>query len=150
MRNEIIPYVSNDHDKLVNIWYRAVRRTHTFLTEADIQFYHDMVRNGILEEVEIWMELNEDKEPTGFIGLDGAKIEMLFVDPQYHGKGIGTRLIKHAEKIKGHNLQVDVNEQNEGAYVFYKHYGFVQTGRSELDGSGRPYPLLHLELKEKN
>jgi len=90
MPNEIVPYSAKDHDKLVNIWYHAVCRTHTFLTDADIQFYHDMVRNGILEEVEIWMELNEDKEPVGFIGLDGSKIEMLFVDPQYHGKGIGT------------------------------------------------------------
>ncbi|MFM9282132.1 acetyltransferase [Paenibacillus jiagnxiensis] len=147
MENEIIPYSAKYHDKLVDIWYRAVCRTHTFLTDEDIHFYHEMVRNGILEEVEIWMELNEAKEPAGFIGLDESKIEMLFVDPGFHGKGIGTRLIKHAEKIKGPNLQVDVNEQNEGAYAFYKRYGFVLTGRSELDGSGRPFPLLHLELK---
>ncbi|MFG0216780.1 acetyltransferase, partial [Brevibacillus porteri] len=26
-------------------------------------------------------------------------------------------------------------------------YGFVQTGRSELDGSGKPFPLLHLDLQ---
>ncbi|MFB5675620.1 acetyltransferase [Paenibacillus terreus] len=147
MRNEIVPYSANDRDKLVDIWYKAVRCTHTFLTDADIHFYHEMIRNGILEEVEIWMELNEVREPTGFIGLDGSKIEMLFVDPGFHGKGIGTRLIKHAEKIKGPNLKVDVNEQNEGAYAFYKRYGFVLTGRSELDSSGRPFPLLHLELK---
>jgi len=147
MRNEIVPYSDKDHDKLVDIWHEAVRRTHDFLTDADIQFYHDMVRNGALREVEIWVALNENEEPAGFIGLDGTKIEMLFVDPQYHGKGIGTRLIRHAENIKGRNLQVDVNEQNEGAYAFYKRYGFVRTGRSELDGSGRPFPLLHLELR---
>lgn len=93
------------------------------------------------------MEVNERKEPIGFIGLVGTKIEMLFVDPYYHGKGTGSRLIKHAEKRHGSNLQVDVNEQNEGAHGFYSRYGFVQTGRSELDGSGRPFPLIHLELK---
>ncbi|MGN7764918.1 acetyltransferase [Paenibacillus sp. 22594] len=147
MLNKIVPYEENYHDNLIDIWYKAVCRTHTFLTNEDIEFYHQMLQNGALNEVEIWLELNENEEPTGFIGLDGTKIEMLFVDPKYHGRGIGSRLIKHAEKLKGSNLQVDVNEQNDGAYTFYKRFGFVQIGRSELDSSGRPFPLLHLVIK---
>ncbi|WP_028550268.1 acetyltransferase [Paenibacillus sp. UNC451MF] len=148
MLNEIVPYQEKDHDRLVDIWYKAVRLTHTFLSEEDIQFYHHIVRTEALQGVEIWMETNQSNVPTGFIGLDGTKIEMLFVDPNYHGQGVGTRLIKHAEQIKGSCLLVDVNEQNKGATAFYKRYGFVQTGRSELDGTGRPFPLLHLELKK--
>ncbi|MGO4696113.1 acetyltransferase [Paenibacillus sp. 2TAB26] len=147
MINKIVPYQENDHDKLVDIWYQAVRHTHTFLTDKDIAFYHQMLQNGALKEVEIWVEVNENKVPTGFIGLDGTKIEMLFVHPDNHGRGIGSRLIKHAEALKGSSLQVDVNEQNEGAFTFYKRYGFVQQGRSELDSSGRPFPILHLVLK---
>lgn len=143
----IVAYQEKDHDRLVDIWYKAVVHTHTFLTDKDIQFYHEMVKNGALKEVEIWVEINENAEPTGFIGLNETKIEMLFVDPEYHGKGIGSRLIHHAIKIKGRNLQVDVNEQNDGAYAFYKRLGFVQVGRSELDNSGQSFPLLHLELK---
>jgi putative acetyltransferase len=146
MRNEIIPYRETDHDRLVEIWHRAVRQTHHFLTEEDIEFYRQLVQGGALREVEIWVALNDTEQPAGFIGLDGTKIEMLFVDPDDHGKGIGSRLIKHTECLKGSRLQVDVNEQNDGACAFYKRYGFVQTGRSELDGSGRPFPLLHLEL----
>ncbi|NOU98755.1 GNAT family N-acetyltransferase [Paenibacillus planticolens] len=147
MLNKIVPYQEHFHDKLIDIWYQAVCQTHTFLTDEDIEFYHQMLQNGALKQVEIWLELNENEEPAGFIGLDGTKIEMLFVDPKYHGKGIGSRLIKHIENIKGSNLQVDVNEQNDGAFAFYKRIGFVQVGRSELDSSGRPFPLLHLVLK---
>ncbi|WP_282940023.1 acetyltransferase [Paenibacillus sp. RC67] len=147
MLNKIVPYREKDHDKLVDIWYRAVRLTHTFLTEEDIEFFHHLVQTEALTGVEIWMEINENEVPTGFIGLDESKIEMLFVDPNYHGQGIGTRLIKHAENLKGSHLKVDVNEQNEGAHAFYQRYGFVQTGRSELDGTGRPFPILHLELE---
>ncbi|WP_058303222.1 acetyltransferase [Gorillibacterium timonense] len=147
MSSEIVLDQEKDHDALVEIWHKAVVQTHTFLSEEDIHFYHQVVQNGALNEVEIWVELNDEKEPTGFIGLDGKKIEMLFVDPDYHGLGIGRRLIGQAEKVKGSHLQVDVNEQNEGACAFYKRLGFVQTGRSELDGSGRPFPLLHLEYK---
>ncbi|GIP22622.1 acetyltransferase [Paenibacillus sp. J22TS3] len=147
MSKEITPYHDNDHDTLVDIWYRAVCLTHTFLTETDIHFYRDIVQNGALREVEIWVSRNENKEPTGFIGLVGTKIEMLFVDPEYHGMGIGSRLITYAQKLKGDTLQVDVNEQNDGACAFYKRFGFVQIGRSELDGSGKPFPLLHLEYR---
>lgn len=145
--DEITPFHENDHDIVVDIWYRAVSLTHTFLTETDIQFYREIVQNGALREVEIWVRRNENKEPVGFIGLDGTKIEMLFVDPEYHGTGIGKRLIKHAKKLKGSTLQVDVNEQNDGACAFYKRLGFVQIGRSELDSSGKPFPLLHLECR---
>ncbi|CAI6083253.1 acetyltransferase [Cohnella sp. JJ-181] len=147
MRNPIVPYQEAYHDRLIEIWYRAVRRTHAFLKDEDIQFYRGMLESGALREVEIWVELDEDRQPAGFIGLDGAKIEMLFVDPPAHGRGIGRRLIAHAESLKGSDLQVDVNEQNEGAYAFYRRLGFERVGRSELDGSGRPFPLLHLALK---
>ncbi|UNK16968.1 acetyltransferase [Paenibacillus sp. N3/727] len=147
MDNKIVSYEQNYHEKLVDIWYRAVVLTHTFLSEKDIQFYHHIVQNEALHEVEIWVEVNGNNEPIGFIGLNGTKIEMLFIDPDYHGQGTGSRLIKNTEKLKGSHLKVDVNEQNEGACAFYKRYGFVQTGRSELDGTGRPFPLLHLELK---
>ncbi|WP_276356093.1 acetyltransferase [Cohnella caldifontis] len=147
MQLEITPFQESDHDRLVDIWYRAVTRTHAFLAESDIRFYRDIVQNGALREVEVWVGRGENQTPAGFIGLAGTKIEMLFVDPQYHGKGIGSRLIQHARKTKGDHLQVDVNEQNDGACAFYKRLGFVQVGRSELDGSGKPFPLLHLACK---
>ena len=38
----------------------------------------------------------------------------------------------------------DVNEQNLQAVGFYEHLGFVPIGRSERDGQGRAYPLIHL------
>ncbi|OXL84421.1 GNAT family acetyltransferase [Paenibacillus sp. SSG-1] len=144
---QITAYLEEDHDYLVELWYRAVRETHTFLTEADIAFYRRIVDEQALKHVEVWVEKDDSGVPLGFIGLDGSMVEMLFVDPDRHGQGIGTRLLRYAEQLKGSRLRVDVNEQNDGAYAFYQRYGFVRTGRSELDGSGRPFPLLHLELK---
>jgi putative acetyltransferase len=45
-------------------------------------------------------------------------------------------------------MTTDVNEQNGQAVGFYKRMGFTATGRSPLDGQGRPYPLLHLKHGE--
>jgi putative acetyltransferase len=72
---------------------------------------------------------------------------MLFVDEHFQGQGVGRFLVHQTMKMKGNELRVDVNEQNEDAARFYAKMGFVQTGRSELDSSGNPFPLLHLEMK---
>jgi len=39
---------------------------------------------------------------------------------------------------------VDVNEQNEQAVAFYRRLGLEVEGRSEVDGMGKPFPLLHM------
>ncbi len=73
----------------------------------------------------------------------GHRVEMLFVDPALHGRGIGRALLDAV----GRGLPVvelDVNEQNPGALAFYRALGFEVTGRSETDDQGRPFPLLHL------
>ena len=46
-------------------------------------------------------------------------------------------------------VYVDVNEQNEQAYGFYRHLGFKVIGRDATDASGEPYPILHLKIKRK-
>ncbi|GAA1824466.1 GNAT family N-acetyltransferase [Nesterenkonia flava] len=72
---------------------------------------------------------------------------MLFVHEQARGQGLGTALTDYV--IKHHAVsEVDVNEQNPQAVGFYLSRGFQQVGRSEMDGSDLPYPLLHLRLPE--
>lgn len=68
---------------------------------------------------------------------------MLFIDAASRGKGAGKQLLTYAiEKL--HANEVDVNEQNPQGVAFYKHMGFMQTCRSEVDGQGKPFPLLHM------
>ena len=40
--------------------------------------------------------------------------------------------------------KVDVNEQNYQAVGFYEKLGFRKAGRSEKDGSGKDYPIIHM------
>jgi putative acetyltransferase len=40
-------------------------------------------------------------------------------------------------------LELDANEES-GAVDFYRRLGFEVVGRSEVDGAGRPYPLIHM------
>jgi len=50
--------------------------------------------------------------------------------------------------IKDFNIRsVDVNKDNENAKMFYLKNGFTIISEEPTDSSGRPYPILHLELK---
>ena len=140
---KIRPHTERDTARLIDIWLAAVRATHHFLTEEDIQFFLPKLRDQYIPALEVYVAEGDDDQLLGFAGLDGANLEMLFIDPLQHGRGIGKQMVDHAVSLKG-RLKVDVNEQNPGALTFYLKCGFTQVGRSELDGSGKPFPLLHL------
>ena len=58
--------------------------------------------------------------------------------------GYGKALVDYA--VNECNIyKVDVNEDNEQAYKFYLHMGYKVIGRDELDPSGKPFPILHLQ-----
>ncbi|MCA1857595.1 acetyltransferase [Massilia oculi] len=133
----------DDSAVLAAIWRASVRATHDFLSEQDFQEIELLVSRDYLPATPVWVALDADGRPRGFMGLSGAHVDALFIDPACRGQGIGRRLLAHAEALAG-RLSVDVNEQNTGALGFYRHLGFHPTGRSPCDDAGRPYPLLHL------
>jgi putative acetyltransferase len=137
------PSNPSDLPFLFDIWHAAVRATHRFLTEQDIAFYAEQVRDTYLPSCRFRVAVGGDDRPRGFLGMTGSKIDALFIDPAHHGQGIGRALVDYAASLSD-RLTVDVNEQNEGACAFYRKLGFRQVGRSELDDSGRPFPILHL------
>jgi hypothetical protein len=136
-----------DYDEILEVWEASVRHTHHFLTEEHIQFYKPLVRNHYLPAVELYIIRDAGRKIVAFMGLSDELIEMLFVYPGEQGKGYGKRLLEYATQKKQLD-KVDVNEQNEKALSFYLHMGFQIIGRDETDGMGKPYPILHLQLKE--
>lgn len=122
-----------------------MRATHHFLPESYINALRPLLLNDFLPQVQLRCTRNSLGEPTGFIGLSDDKVEMLFIDDTCRGLGLGRALMDYAVKEVGIRL-IDVNEQNPDALAFYQRYGFSVKDRSELDGMGKPYPLLHLAL----
>ncbi|WP_454877714.1 acetyltransferase [Serratia inhibens] len=139
---------AEDNAQLAEIWQRSVRATHHFLTEDNIAQLFPLVLNHYLPAVDVWVAEDRPGHPCGFIGLSGNKVEMLFIDAEQRGKGVGKALLAHAETLHD-ELLLDVNEQNPRASGFYRHYGFEITGRSALDGQGNPFPLLHMKLDKR-
>ena len=135
------PAVPADAPALVAVWRRAVLATHDFLAPGDVDRYEGVVRAG-LPHLTVTVAERRGRV-RGFVAVEGDRVEMLFVDPDAHGGGVGSALLRHATAGRA-VVDLDVNEQNPGARAFYARRGFVEVGRSPLDGDGRPYPLLHL------
>lgn len=127
---------------LVAIWRRAVDATHHFLSAEDRRSI-DAEVCAFLPHAPVTVAVDEHDHPRGFMLIDGTHMEALFIDPVVRGTGVGRQLVQHGLSLHG-ALSTDVNVQNAQAVGFYQRMGFVETGRSELDSQGRPYPLIHL------
>ncbi|MDH6355203.1 putative acetyltransferase [Dysgonomonas sp. PH5-45] len=133
----------NDYPRLQQIWENAVRNTHDFLEPNDFEYYKSQLP-VYFKHVDLYAYKDESGEARGFLGISVDRIEMLFVEDSLRGTGIGKTLVQFAVSDLG-ACKVDVNEQNKQAVGFYLHLGFKTMGRSEFDGDGRHYPLLHME-----
>lgn len=133
----------DEGERAIQIWRRAVDATHDFLSREDRQAIDAMVCD-FLPQVPLWFAVDANDEPLAFMFIDGGHMEALFVDPAHRGTGMGALLVRHGLSLHP-TMTTDVNEQNAQAVDFYEKMGFRRTGRSALDGQGRPYPIIHLE-----
>lgn len=139
------PMTPEFYPTAVDIWARAVKATHHFLTEEDFNALHEEIPSYFAQvDAQLWYD---GDALIGFSGIYDQSLEMLFIDPVHFKKGYGTQIIQRLFEDK-HITTVDVNEDNPNAVKFYHKQGFEQVSRSETDGEGRPYPILHLALPE--
>ena len=129
-------------EELTALWRQSVAQTHTFLMGKDIDEIENYVPQA-LKEVEHLVVAQNNGDYLGFMGIEKHRLEMLFLAPQYIGKGVGRKLIEYG--IEQYQInEVTVNEQNPNAIGFYEHLGFKTYKRTEFDEQGRPFPLLYM------
>jgi putative acetyltransferase len=133
-----------DYPAIIELWELSVRASHLFLPQDYLQTIKNLLPS-ILPTVKLFIHLDSDQKTiTGFLGVSEEKIEMLFIHPDKKRQGIGRMLNKFAiDQLN--TCKVDVNEQNEQAVAFYKRLGYKVVGRTEVDGLGKPFPILQME-----
>ncbi len=141
--------VENREDKLINnlvlLWENFVKSTHLFLSTEEIDNIKKYVPNA-LNMVSHLIALYENDEIVGFMGIEGNKLEMLFIKSTDLKRGYGSKLLEYGIKKYKVNC-LTVNEQNPNAISFYERFGFVTYKRSKLDEQGNSYPILYMKCK---
>ena len=132
-------------EQLLEVWERSVRATHLFLSAGEIAEIKTYVPQALREVPHLIVAWEAEGIPVGFMGVDGQKLEMLFLAPEERGKGLGRELVQYGME-RFDIREVTVNEQNPQARGFYERMGFCVCQRSELDEQGRPYPILKMRL----
>lgn len=132
-------------DRLLEVWERSVRATHTFLSGGEVEAIKAYVPQALREVPRLIVGEDERGVPIGFLGADGQRLEMLFLLPQARGKGLGRALLQYGMDRYGLR-ELAVNEQNPQARGFYERMGFRVYRRTETDEQGGPYPLLYMRL----
>ena len=132
-------------DQLLEVWERSVRATHLFLSAGEIAEIKTYVPQALREVPHLIVAWEAEGIPVGFMGVDGQKLEMLFLAPEERGKGLGRELVQYGME-RFDIREVTVNEQNPQARGFYERMGFCVCQRSELDEQGRPYPILTMRI----
>ena len=132
-------------NKLLDIWEDSVKATHLFLSREEITKIKKYVPQALKEVSHLIIIENENDVPIAFMGIEGKKLEMLFIKNNERKKGLGKQLLNYG--IEKYNInELVVNEQNPNAKEFYEHLGFEVYRRSEIDEQGNPYPILYMKL----
>jgi len=142
----IKPYQEAYRNQLLDVWENSVLATHHFLDKKDFETIKEIVGGLDFEEFSVFCLVDETDQVLGFLGMMEKKLEMLFLDPKWIGKGLGKVLVNFALDSCD-CCEVDVNEQNIPGRIFYEKAGFEVIHRSEKDGAGMDYPILHMKLK---
>jgi putative acetyltransferase len=137
----------DEYPALLDVWESSVRATHHFLKKGDIEILKKIIlEKNVFSHVNLTCARDINNNIVGIMGVSQDNLAMLFIDSRFIGQGIGKLLLLHA--ITNLNItKVDVNEQNEQALKFYAHFGFKVISRSELDETGKPYPILHMQIQ---
>ena len=128
-------------EALLDVWERSVRATHLFLTDSEVRRIKGYVPQA-LAGVE-HLVVAEAGKAIAFMGVQGDRLEMLFVAPEERGRGVGRKLLQLGFERYG-VAEVTVNEQNPQAVGFYERMGFKTYKRTDFDEEGGPYPLLYM------
>ena len=131
---DVRPYHPSDLSALLSTWEAASRLAHPFMTDAFISEQRVAVAEKYLPNTVTDIAVADGKI-VGFISMLGNEVGAIFVDPSFHGKGVGRALMDIPAAIH-ETLEVEVFEKNTVGRPFYERYGFKEISRYTFEPLG--------------
>ena len=115
-------YENSDLDDVLSSWEKSTRLAHPFMSDEFIAQEKINVAEIYIPNTDTWV-VEIDGKVEGFIALIGNEVGAIFLQPEYHGKGVGKTLMDKAQELHG-DLEVEVFKENSIGRKFYSSYGF--------------------------
>lgn len=131
---QIRQYTDDDLKTVISSWENASKVAHPFLEEDFLAQERINIAELYLPNAETWVA-DMDGKVIGFIALIGNEVGAIFLQPSYHGRGIGKALMDKAQELRG-SLEVEVFAKNSIGRKFYSNYGFEKIEEKVHDKTG--------------
>ena len=128
-------YQSADLEGVLEAWEVATRLAHQFMSDEFIAQERINVANIYIPNTDTWVA-DLDGQVQGFIALMGNEVGAIFLQPNYHGRGIGKALMDKAQSLHC-DLEVEVFKKNSIGRKFYTDYGFKLTEEKFHEPTGQ-------------
>jgi ribosomal protein S18 acetylase RimI-like enzyme len=135
---EIRRAVPADAAGVADVYLASFHATYSFpLAHTD-----DQVRAwlaGIVGGGETWVAVDA-RRVVAMMVLDDDGIDQLYVDPGWHRRGVGSRLVAIARERRPSGLSLYTFQVNDRARRFYERHGFVAAwfGDGSANEEGQP------------
>ncbi|MFS8184911.1 GNAT family N-acetyltransferase [Pseudovibrio denitrificans] len=129
-------FETRDTEAIVDVWLKASKYAHTFLSDAFLANETDNIRNVYLPSADTWV-VEADGSVVGFISLLGNEVGGLFVHPNFHGRKLGKALMDQAVSLHS-SVELEVFKHNPIGRRFYARYGFEEMHEAFSEETQQP------------
>ena len=135
-------FKEEDTETVIRIWLEASILSHSFIDKAYWEEKADAMRTLYLPLSEVVVDEDKDMgEVVAFIAFVEDYLAALFVAPAHQKKGVGSRLLALAKKMRD-TLELSVYAENERAVAFYRKNGFRMTNKRIEEMTGHTELLM--------
>jgi GNAT superfamily N-acetyltransferase len=128
----------------------AIARLHRHVREACLPYLPDLhtpdedlafFRENVFQTSEVWLA-EAGTQLIGFAGVRPVWLDHLYVDPGWHGRGVGTALLSRARDNR-RELNLWTFQKNAKARHFYEGQGFRLVALTNGSGNEERCPDAH-------
>ena len=128
-----------DASAIADVFLNSFHATYDFPLAHTDEEVRAWVADDLVATEETWVA-EDGGRVVAMMVLDEVGLDQLYVDPAWHRRGIGGRLVALAKDRRPAGLALYTFQVNERARRFYEHHGFVVAwlGDGSANEEGQP------------